>query len=79
MIYTILVGGLVGWLAGKLMKGGGFGPVKNILLGIVGGVIGHWVMSLLKVIFFNGLLGDIMKGLVGAILILFLADYFKKK
>ena len=40
MIYRILIGALAGWLAGKIMKGGGFGAFKNILLGIFGGFVG---------------------------------------
>ena len=43
MLYTILIGALAGWLAGKIMKGGGFGALKNILLGIVGGFVGGWL------------------------------------
>ena len=38
MIYAIIVGAIAGWLAGKLMRGGGYGFLKNMLLGIVGGI-----------------------------------------
>jgi uncharacterized membrane protein YeaQ/YmgE (transglycosylase-associated protein family) len=40
MLYAILIGALAGFLAGKLMKGGGFGFLMNMILGIVGGAVG---------------------------------------
>ena len=39
-IYFIIIGAIAGWLAGKIMKGGGFGLVMNMVLGIIGGVVG---------------------------------------
>ncbi len=38
----IIVGGIAGWLAGLVMKGKGFGLIKNILIGIIGAVVGGW-------------------------------------
>ncbi len=79
MIYTILIGALAGWLAGKIMKGGGFGALKNILLGIVGGFVGGWLFKQLHISLFEGTLGDLAQGLIGAIVILFVFGLFKKK
>ncbi len=78
-LYTILIGALAGWLAGKIMKGGGFGALKNILLGIVGGFVGGWIFRKLGFSIFDGVLGDITQGLIGAILVLFVFGLFKKK
>ena len=39
-IYFIIIGAIAGWLAGKIMKGGGFGLLMNMVLGIIGGVVG---------------------------------------
>ncbi len=78
-LYTILIGALAGWLAGKIMKGGGFGAFKNILLGIVGGFVGGWIFRKLGFSIFDGVLGDITQGLIGAILVLFVFGLFKKK
>jgi len=47
LIYTVLVGLVAGWLAGQVMKGGGYGVFVDIILGILGGVIGGWVFGLL--------------------------------
>ena len=46
VITTILVGGVAGWLAGKVMKGEGYGPLMNVLLGILGGFVGEIVFDL---------------------------------
>lgn len=43
-IYFILVGALAGWLVGTLFKGGGFGILGNIVVGIIGGILGGWVL-----------------------------------
>ena len=45
MLYAIVVGLIAGWLAGQVMKGGGYGVVVDILLGLVGGVVGNWVLG----------------------------------
>ena len=42
-IWYILIGILAGYFAGKIMRGGGFGLLVNLLLGIIGGVLGGWV------------------------------------
>ena len=46
IIYSLLLGCLAGFCAGKLMKGGGFGLIMNIVLGLLGGVLGGWLFSL---------------------------------
>ena len=43
-IWYIIIGIVAGFLAGKIMRGGGFGLVINLLLGILGGVLGGWVL-----------------------------------
>ena len=47
LVYWILVGLVAGWLAGQVMKGGGYGAVADIILGILGGVVGGWVFGML--------------------------------
>lgn len=78
MIYTILIGALVGWLAGKIMKGGGYGPLINIVLGIVGGFVGRILFNLVNGVLSTHIVGDVIKGLVGALVILFIAEVIKK-
>ena len=44
IILFLLFGAVAGWLAGKLMKGGGFGLIVNIIVGIIGSFIGGWLI-----------------------------------
>ena len=44
-LWWIIIGAIAGWLAGKLMRGGGFGLLVNILVGIAGAIIGGWVFG----------------------------------
>ena len=48
LIYWIVVGLIAGWLAGKVMKGGGYGVLIDIILGILGAIVGGWVFGLLQ-------------------------------
>lgn len=79
MLYSIIIGGIAGWIAGKLMKGGGFGIIINILLGIVGGVVGRWLFDLVGISLLDNWPGDLLEGVIGAIVILFVAGAIKKK
>lgn len=79
MIYSIIIGGIAGWLAGNIMKGGGYGIFKNILLGIIGGLVGSWIFDFLGIIILNGTFGDLLEGVIGAVVILFIAGAVKKK
>ena len=76
-LLTVIVGALAGFLAGKLMKGGGFGLIMNIVLGLLGGALGGWLFSLLG-ISWGGLLGQLATAIIGAVVILWIASFFKK-
>jgi len=69
--WFILIGLLSGFVAGKLMRGGGFGLVVNLIVGIVGGVLGGWLFSLIG-ISAGGLIGSLITSVVGAIVLLWL-------
>ena len=77
-IIFILIGCLAGFVAGKIMNGGGFGFIVNSILGIIGGVVGGWLLSLIG-ISWGGLMGQIGTAVIGAIVILGLASLFNKK
>lgn len=81
LLYSLLVGAVAGWIAGKLMRGGGFGVILNIVLGIIGGVVANWLFKELNLSWFSGIhsiLADILKGAIGASVVLFVAGLFKK-
>ena len=77
-IYFLIVGGIAGWLAGKIMKSGGFGIFGNIVLGIFGGILGGWLFDFLGIYAGKGLTGSIITAVVGAIIIVWLARRFIK-
>lgn len=78
LLYSLLIGAVAGWLAGQLMKGGGFGLLINIILGIIGGFVAGWLFGKLEINFIDGIIGDILKGAIGASIILFISNLLKK-
>ena len=78
LLIFLLVGAVAGWLAGQIMKGGGFGLLWNIILGIVGGVVGGWLFGKLGISAGGGLTGSIITAVAGAVVVVFVASLFKK-
>ncbi|NLI72173.1 MAG: GlsB/YeaQ/YmgE family stress response membrane protein [Bacteroidales bacterium] len=76
-LWYILIGIVAGFLAGKIMKGGGFGILVNLLVGIVGGLLGGWVFGLLG-ISTSGIWGNLITATIGAVLFLWILSLFKK-
>lgn len=77
LIGSIIIGILAGFCAGKLMKGGGYGCVMNLVLGLFGGLVGGWLFELLGVQW-GGLLGQLGTAIIGAVAILWIASLIKK-
>ena len=77
-IYFIIIGAIAGWLAGKIMKGGGFGLLMNMVLGIIGGVVGGWVFGLFGLSTDGGLIGSLLTSVAGAVIILYVGRLIKK-
>ena len=76
-IWYILIGLLAGYAAGKIMRGGGFGLIVNIFVGIIGGVLGGWLFSLIGIYSF-GLIGNLITSIIGAIVFLWILSFFKR-
>ncbi len=75
-IWFIVVGLIAGWLAGLLMKGGGFGLVGDIVVGVLGALLGGFVFQMLG-ISASGLIGSIIVATAGAVLLIFLLRKIK--
>ncbi|MGE5141684.1 MAG: GlsB/YeaQ/YmgE family stress response membrane protein [Rudaea sp.] len=69
LVIWLLVGLIAGWLAGVVMRGGGYGVVGDIVIGIVGAVIGGFLFSVLG-LGATGLIGSIVVAFIGAILLI---------
>lgn len=80
LIITILVGAVAGWLAGQVMKGSGYGFIVNLILGIVGSVVGNWLFAQLNwnLSLGSALLESILVAAAGAVVVLFVAGLFKR-
>ena len=74
----IVVGLIAGWLAGQVMKGGGYGVLVDIILGILGGVVGGWVFGLLGIWRGGGMIGSIIVAFVGAVILVGITRLLKK-
>jgi uncharacterized membrane protein YeaQ/YmgE (transglycosylase-associated protein family) len=72
LIIWLLIGAIAGWLAGQIMKGGGFGLVGDIIVGIVGAFIAGAVFPRLGINLGGGVVGEIIAAAIGACLLLFL-------
>ena len=78
MLYAIIVGLIAGWLAGQVMRGGGYGILVDVLLGLVGGVIGGWLLGALGVSLPGGVIGSILVAFVGAVILVALSRAIKR-
>ncbi|MDO4229239.1 MAG: GlsB/YeaQ/YmgE family stress response membrane protein [Capnocytophaga sp.] len=79
IIGTLIVGALAGWLGGTIYKGSGLGLLGNIIVGLLGSVVGYWLLgNVLGVSLGGGWIGAILTGAVGAIVILFLINLIFK-
>ena len=78
-VLYILFGALAGFIAGKIMKGGGFGFILNCIVGIAGSVIGGWLMSFLDIGGTGGIIAQLVVAIIGACLLIWVISFFKKK
>lgn len=78
IIISLIIAGVAGWLAGKIMKGGGFGVLANILIGIVGGFIGNAILFLLGLPPSN-IIGRLIAATVGAVVLIYVIDIVRKR
>ena len=78
MIYSIIVGLIAGWLAGQVMKGGGYGVLMDIVVGLLGGIIGGWVFGALGIWPGAGIVGAIVVSFVGAVILVGLTRMLKR-
>ena len=77
-VWFILIGLVAGWLAGKLMRGKGFGLIGDIVIGIVGALLGVFLFRLAGVQIGGGLLGSLIIATIGAVVLLFLIRLIKQ-
>jgi uncharacterized membrane protein YeaQ/YmgE (transglycosylase-associated protein family) len=78
LLYFLVVGLVAGWLAGVLVKGGGFGLIGDLVVGVIGAVLGGWLFSTLGASVGGGLLGSIVVATIGAVVLLVIVRLIKR-
>lgn len=76
VLWTILLGGIAGWLAGKVMKGDGYGVIVDIILGLIGGWLGGHVLSWFG-IHAGGSIGYLITAFIGAVILVWIVRLIK--
>jgi uncharacterized membrane protein YeaQ/YmgE (transglycosylase-associated protein family) len=71
LLVILLVGLVAGWLAGQIMRGGGFGVLGDLVIGVIGAFIGDWLLPQLGIHLGTGMIGAIIDATIGALLLLF--------
>ena len=75
-LWFIIIGIVAVYVAGKIMRGGGFGLIVNLVVGIIGGVLGGWLFSLLGIYSTGGIIGSLVVATIGAIVLLWIVSLF---
>jgi uncharacterized membrane protein YeaQ/YmgE (transglycosylase-associated protein family) len=70
LLIIIIVGIVAGWLAGRVMEGGGFGLIGDLLVGLVGAFIGDWLLPRLGIHLGSGIVALILNAFIGAVVLL---------
>jgi uncharacterized membrane protein YeaQ/YmgE (transglycosylase-associated protein family) len=70
LLVIIFVGIVAGWLAGRVMEGGGFGLTGDLIVGLIGAFIGDWLLPQLGVHFGTGIVPLIINAFIGAVILL---------
>jgi len=78
VIAWLIIGAIAGWLAGILVKGGGFGLIVDIIVGIVGAFIGGWLAGVLHISLGDGWIGSIITAVIGAVILLFIIRLIRR-
>ena len=78
LIVWLIVGAVAGWLAGMVVKGGGFGLIGDIVVGIVGALIAGWLLPQLGIVIGGGLVGAVINAFIGAVILLVILRLIKR-
>jgi uncharacterized membrane protein YeaQ/YmgE (transglycosylase-associated protein family) len=78
LIWFLLIGLIAGWLAGKVMRGGGYGVIGDMIVGVIGALIGGWLFGVLGIGLGMGLLGSIITAFIGAVILIALLRLIRR-
>jgi uncharacterized membrane protein YeaQ/YmgE (transglycosylase-associated protein family) len=78
VIAWLIVGAIAGWLAGLIVKGGGFGLLGNIVIGIIGAVVAGWLLPQLGINLGTGIVRAIINAMIGGVIVLVIIALIKR-
>jgi len=78
IIIWLIVGAIAGWLAGMVVKGGGFGLIGDIIVGIIGAVIAGWLLPHLGIVIGSGFISAVIDAFIGAVILLIILRLIKR-
>jgi uncharacterized membrane protein YeaQ/YmgE (transglycosylase-associated protein family) len=78
IIVWLIIGAIAGWLAGTLLRGGGFGLIGDIIVGIIGAFLGGWLAGVLGLHIASGMISAIITATVGAIVLILIVRVIKR-
>jgi uncharacterized membrane protein YeaQ/YmgE (transglycosylase-associated protein family) len=78
LLIFLLVGLIAGWLASQLVRGGGFGLVGDLVVGVIGAFIAGYLFPRLGISLGSGIIGAIIAATVGAVILLFILRAVKR-
>ena len=72
IIAWLIIGGVAGWLAGLIVRGGGYGIIGDIVVGIIGAVLFGWLFGATGMMAGSGMIGSIIAAFIGAVILIFI-------
>ncbi len=78
IIIWLIVGAIAGWLAGQVVRGGGFGLVGDIVVGIIGALIAGWLLPRLGIFIGGGIIAAIIDAFIGAVILLLIVRLVRR-
>jgi uncharacterized membrane protein YeaQ/YmgE (transglycosylase-associated protein family) len=76
LLWFVIIGAVAGWLAGRFMRGHGFGLLGDIVVGVIGAFLGGYLFHAVGLEIGHGLIGSLIVAFVGAVLLLFIVRLF---
>ena len=78
IVIWLIVGAIAGWLAGMVVRGGGFGLIGDIIVGIVGALIAGWLLPQLGIVIGGGIIGAVINAFIGAVILLIILRLIRR-
>ena len=79
LVWFLLIGATAGWLAGQIMKGSGYSVLRNVVVGVLGGILGGKLFGIHGIGPHGSLTGSLVTAVIGAVVLLFLNGLITKK